>query len=101
MLVIRVNRAYTKARFEEIKNGMLEQAKTGTIVLPDFCEVLASGPEPGDPWIVREEPVYSMRKNGVICSMSNLPYCGYSVEELNRLKREGFELYSGDTKINI
>ena len=43
-------------------------------------------------------PVYTLRKNGVICCSSSLPGCGYNAQELRELKAAGFELYEDGKK---
>ena len=45
------------------------------------------------------EPVYSIRKNGVIYCQSSLVDCGYSADMLKELRAAGFELYKGDKKL--
>lgn len=44
-------------------------------------------------------PVYTLRKDGVICCQSSLPGCGYSTEMLKELRAAGFELYEDGKKV--
>lgn len=44
-------------------------------------------------------PVYTIRKNGVVCCQSTLEGCGYSEEMLRELRAAGFELYADDKKV--
>lgn len=44
-------------------------------------------------------PVYSIRKDGVICCQSSLPDCGYSAEMLKELRAAGFDLYEDGKKV--
>lgn len=44
-------------------------------------------------------PVYSLRKDGVICCQSSLVDCGYSAGMLKELRAAGFELYKGNKKL--
>lgn len=44
-------------------------------------------------------PVYSLRKDGVICCQSSLPDLGYSAATLKELRAAGYELYKGEKKV--
>ena len=44
-------------------------------------------------------PVYTLRKDGVICCQSSLPGCGYSPAMLKELQAAGFELYEDGRKV--
>lgn len=44
-------------------------------------------------------PVYTIRKDGVICVESSLPACGYSAQELKELAAAGYELYKDGKKV--
>lgn len=44
-------------------------------------------------------PVYSLRKDGVICCQSSLADCGYSAGMLKELKAAGYELYRDNKKV--
>ncbi len=44
-------------------------------------------------------PVYSLRKDGVICCQSSLPDLGYSAVMLKELRAAGFELYQDEKRI--
>lgn len=44
-------------------------------------------------------PVYSIRRDGVICGQSSLPDCGYSSEMLKELRAAGFDLYEDGKKV--
>ena len=43
-------------------------------------------------------PVYSIRKNGVICCQSTLRNCGFDPETMQELRVAGFELYINGEK---
>lgn len=44
-------------------------------------------------------PVYTLRKDGVICVESSLPGCGYSTQELKSLAAAGYELFQDGKKV--
>ncbi len=44
-------------------------------------------------------PVYTLRKDGVICVQSSLPGCGYTSEMLKELRAAGFELFEDGRKV--
>ena len=44
-------------------------------------------------------PVYSLRKNGVVCCQSSLADCGYSAGMLKELRAAGYELYRDGKKV--
>lgn len=44
-------------------------------------------------------PVYTLRKDGVVCCQSSLPDCGYNAGMLKELRAAGFELYRDGKKV--
>lgn len=44
-------------------------------------------------------PVYSLRKDGVICCQSSLADLGYSAVMLKELRAAGFELYRDEKRV--
>ena len=44
-------------------------------------------------------PVYTLKKDGVICCQSSLPGCGYSTELLKELRTAGYELFADGKKV--
>lgn len=38
-------------------------------------------------------PVYSLRKDGIICCQSTILNCGYNAETMKELRAAGYELY--------
>lgn len=42
---------------------------------------------------------YEIRKDGVVCCASSLPYCGYSPQTLKEMQAAGFELYADGKKV--
>lgn len=44
-------------------------------------------------------PVYSLRRDGVVCCQSSLADCGYSAGMLKELRAAGYELYRDGKKV--
>jgi hypothetical protein len=44
-------------------------------------------------------PVYTLRKDGVICCRSSIPDLGYSAATLKELRAAGYELYRDEKKV--
>lgn len=42
---------------------------------------------------------YEIRKGGVVCCASSLPYCGYSPQTIKEMQADGFELYADGKKV--
>lgn len=43
--------------------------------------------------------LYEIRKDGVVCCASSLPYCGYSPQIIKEMQAAGFELYADGKKV--
>lgn len=44
-------------------------------------------------------PVYTLKKDGVVCCQSSLPGCGYTAGMLKELREAGYVLYRNDKKV--
>lgn len=44
-------------------------------------------------------PVYTLKRDGVICCQSSLPDCGYSADMLRELRAAGYELFADGKKV--
>lgn len=44
-------------------------------------------------------PVYTLKRDGVICCQSSLPGCGYSTDMLRELRAAGYELFADGKKV--
>lgn len=102
MIIIKCEAKLKPEKLHKLTEYLQSQVKTGTIVLPDFCHLVTiTAPEEGKITVINDAPTYSLRKNGVICSASDILYCGYTPEEIKKLQAQGFELYAGNIKLEL
>lgn len=101
MIIVQCEEPLKPEKLNKLAEWLQRQAKSGIIVLPRFCKLLEITGGEKEKIKVVNPPTYSIRKDGVICSASEQPRCGYSRAEIKKLQDAGFKLYTGDVEIKL